>query len=376
MSGGANPRRALEVINTSRLSGGAEHLRRLAGPLIEAGWEVTIACPADGPVADSWRGLGAKVEHVDMMRRRVNPGAILELRRLMLRLRPDLIHCHGTRAAFLGGLARRAATRAPMLYTVHGFSFRKEMTGVQRGFYLLVEKLLCRTAGRVIFVSQADADEARRRGLAGRTPCSVIPNGVDARRFAPRRAMSGSPDSPLVVTVARLVPQKGIEYLIDAAAIVHRESPGCRFQIVGDGPLLPALRARARSLGLDETLFFTGASAQVEEILAAADIFVLPSLWEGLPMALLEAMAAGLPVVATDTSGSREIIERTGAGILVPCRNAEAPARAILSLLADPSAARRMGEAAREAVVKYYSEDDMIRRTLAVYDWAIGLCVE
>jgi glycosyltransferase involved in cell wall biosynthesis len=357
----------LEVINTSLLSGGAEHLRQLTGPLVSGGWEVTVACTEDGPVADRWRGLGADVVPIDMMRRRVNLDAVMQLRKLLRRLHPCLIHCHGTRAAFLADLARCATRRTPLIYTVHGLSFGKDMSVFGRTFYSSVEKLLCRMADHVIFVSEADAREAVARALPGRTPFSVIPNGVDARRFSPRQE-SRPPGPPVVATVARLVEQKGVQYLVDAAAIVCRKLPGCQFRIAGDGPLLPALRERARALGIEGNCHFLGAVAEAEELLAAADLFVLPSLWEGLPIALLEAMASGLPVIAADTAGSREIVERTGAGVIVPRRDAGALADAILSLLSDRRMAEEMGIAARRAVMENYAQDVMIRRTLELYE--------
>ena len=362
--------RVLEVINTSQLAGGAEHLSQLVRVLIPDGWRVTVACTEDGPFANRWREVGAEVVHIDMMRRRINGMAVRQLRNLLRQRRFDLVHCHGTRAAFFTCLAQLGIRKTPTLYTVHGFSFRKTMSPVGRMFYRLIERFLCKRADHVIFVSYTDARDVQARRLLGSARLSVIPNGVDLERFSAQRPMERS-QGPVVATVSRLVEQKGVESFVEAAGIVSRRLPGCEFWIVGDGPLRSKLATRARAVGLDGNCFFLGASEEVEKVLATADLFVLPSLWEGLPIALLEAMAAGLPVIATDTTGSREVIERSGVGILVPRRRAGALADAILRLLQDRSLRERMGVRAREAVAKHYNRTMMDKRNRCLYGWLV-----
>lgn len=356
---------ALEIINTSQLSGGAEHLTQVTAGLRASGWRVAVACTADGPVTKRWQALGAEVVPVDLMRRRDNLHAIRSIRAAMRDLRPSLVHGHGTRAAFYACLAQAGRPRTPTIYTVHGFSFDKPRPRLHRTLYTLSEAFTCRRADRVIFVSESDAREARARRLLGRTPFEVIPNGVDLARFAARPEQRGR---RVVATVARLVEQKGVEYFLRASGVVARRFPDSEFWIIGDGPLRPALAEAARAAGLNGNCRFLGASDRVDEWLARADLFVLPSLWEGLPIALLEAMAAGLPVIATDTSGSKEVIEKSGVGVLVPSRDSGALATAMERLLADAAARHRMGADARRAVAEFYGCEAMLRRTLALYE--------
>ena len=205
----------------------------------------------------------------------------------------------------------------------------------------------------VIYTSAADAERD------GRRPSHVVPLGIDLDRFA-----SGKPalpkDGPLVGNVARLAPQKGHATLVEAARLV----PGARFAIVGDGELRAELERRAEGLPVQ----LLGARDDVPDLLASFDVFAFPSLYEGLCVAVIEAQAAGVPVVATPVGGIRETVVDGETGLLVPPRDPEALAAAIRRLLDDPALARRLAEEARRRVRERFSERRMVEETLRLYE--------
>jgi glycosyltransferase involved in cell wall biosynthesis len=208
----------------------------------------------------------------------------------------------------------------------------------------------------------------------------AIPNGIDTARFRPppefdagevKRELLGG-DYRMVTNVARLVPQKGQSYLVEAAARVVEGRADVRFALVGDGPLRSEIMDQASALGISDKVVITGIRADVPRILAASDVFVLSSLWEGMPLSLLEAMAAGSPAVATDVGGVAEVLDHGALGTMVPPGDPAALAVAIAGCLDHPESA---GERAREAqsfAEQKYGMQTMIRKWEQVYLHELG----
>jgi glycosyltransferase involved in cell wall biosynthesis len=178
----------------------------------------------------------------------------------------------------------------------------------------------------------------------------------------------------LLGLVARLHRQKGLGDLLAAVAWVRERVPDVRLLLIGEGELRDELEAQARALGLSGAVIFAGIRTDVAEIVAALDIFVLPSLWEGTSNAVLEAMAAGLPIVATAVGGTPEVVVDGVTGLLVPPRDPSALAGALVTLLQDADLRHRMGRAGRERVKQYFSLERMVRRTEALYEELLSLC--
>jgi glycosyltransferase involved in cell wall biosynthesis len=227
----------------------------------------------------------------------------------------------------------------------------------------------------VVAVCPAVAREATaERGLAPGTVVT-IPNGVDAAAFDPalwpregaRRALRLAVDEDTVGVIAHLSPVKGHADLLAAMPRIAAARPRVRLLVVGDGGLRPELEARSRSLGLDERVVFAGASEDVAPVLAALDVVVVPSHTEGLSNALLEAMAMARPVVATAVGGNKDAVEAGVTGLLVPARDPEALAAAVLRLLERPEEGRRLGEAARRRVLADFSLERMVKGHEALY---------
>jgi glycosyltransferase involved in cell wall biosynthesis len=215
------------------------------------------------------------------------------------------------------------------------------------------------------------------RGIARQLQCvfrvpahkiSVIHNAVALSEFtrhanpALRANLSGGA-GPVVLTVARLDQQKGVEYLVEAAALV----PGATFLVAGEGPERGRLERRAAELGLDTRVLFLGHRQDIPDLLAACDVFVLPSLFEGLALSILEAMAAGKPVIATAIEGTSEVIRDGENGLLIPPTDPTALASAVRQILGDPVRAQRLAAAGRARVQREFSTEILIERTMGVY---------
>jgi len=200
----------------------------------------------------------------------------------------------------------------------------------------------------------------------------VIQNGITpvqvegANRAGVRQAVGIGADDPFLIAVGRLVYSKAHEILIAAMPAVLERFPDAKVGICGDGALRPKLEEQIQSLGLSDSVKLFGHSDDVEKFLASADVFVMPSLWEGLPIALLEAMSAGLPTIATKVEGVEDVVEEGKHGLLVPAGNIRALADALITLLVEPALRLKMGIAAKEKVLKHYTTDHMCEQYLDV----------
>jgi glycosyltransferase involved in cell wall biosynthesis len=231
------------------------------------------------------------------------------------------------------------------------------------------QRLISRRLSSYIAVSRDAASRLHSVFRVPRAKLRVIHNGVDIAAFARpvdatlRHSLVGGCEWPVAITTARLTHQKGIAYLIDAAAAL----PQLKVVIVGDGPLRSQLEERARHLNIDQRVNFVGHQADVARWLAAADVFVLPSLYEGMPLSVLEAMAARLPVVATEVGGTNEVVENERTGLLVRASDASALANAIGRVIADAALADRLADAGNARVRREFSVDVMVRQVEELY---------
>ncbi|MES5820996.1 glycosyltransferase [Streptomyces sp. RG80] len=330
---------------------------------LAAGLDVTVACP-DGTFADGLRALGADVRRWRATR---SPGPSLlgEVRRLaqlIEEVRPELVHAHSAKAGLAGRLAVRG--RVPTVFQPHAWSF-EAVDGATAALALKWERWGARWASRVVCVSAAERATGVRAGIAGRW--SVVPNGIDPARFHPAAVGTvrasllpdADPAAPLVVCVGRLCRQKGQDVLLDAWEAVRERVPRARLVFVGDGPDRDRLTARA-----PESVVFAGAVTDPVPWYQAADLVVLPSRWEGMALAPLEAMACGRPVVLTDVDGARESLPPDLAPqCLVPPQAPAALAGVVTELLLDPLRCESLGHQGRRHVL---STHDVRRTTEAV----------
>ncbi|NEB75772.1 glycosyltransferase family 4 protein [Streptomyces sp. SID14478] len=364
------PPRVLHV--TQPVDGG---VARVVSDLVRrqraAGMQVSVACPGSGGLARQVEALGCEVLEWRAVRSpaRGLPGELRRLADVIARTRPDVIHAHSAKAGLVARLVVRG--RIPTVFQPHAWSF-EAVGGMGARLALTWERRAARWASRLICVSRAEQDTGEGHGIAGRW--RLVPNGVDLERFHPdgpsARELPGVPATgPLVVCVGRLCRQKGQDVLVAAWEEVLRELPQARLLLVGDGPDAARLRAAA-----PPSVTFVGAVEDPTPWYRAADLTVLPSRWEGIALAPLEAMGCGSPVLLTDVDGARESLPpQLAHTCLAPPDDAPALARALVGLLRDAEGLPALGRAARRHVRAQHD----VRRTAAavadVYGELLGL---
>src|SRR5271157_1854581 len=283
----------------------------------------------------------------------LRPGLIVKLALLFRRWRPAVIHTHDHRSLFYAVPAARL-TRVPLVvHTCHGRDVRAtpRQVATARQLSRLVDWYVC--------VSQEVKAQCREQGITGPRVCTIL-NGIDLDRFPYNGPCPHGP----VVTVARLSPEKDVANLVRATAIAAREGDDLRVEVAGEGSCLEDLKGLAAELGVAERVTFLGEGRDVPDLLVRARMFVLPSLSEGIPLTVLEAMARGLPVVATRVGGLHEVVDDGVTGLLVPPADPAALAGAMVELWNDPIRLDRAGCAGRRRVEECFD----VRRMLAQYE--------
>ena len=355
------------------------HIMTLARGL-QCNYAVTLVCGKLDPKHESaLAAAGVPVIFVDF-RRLLHPLAdirtLVTLVRILRAGRFDVVHTHMSKAALVGSIAAVIARVPVVVNTAHNLGFVAMPHAVLRALFWLYDRMLFAAAvDSVITV----AENVRARMVSSRMialdKVVSIHNGIDTALFDKRPAaaaecrseFSNEPDAVLIVTVARLVWFKGLDTLIDAAHAVFAECPLARLVIVGDGPLHDRLVEQAAQLGIADRVLFTGERIDIPAILGAADIFVLSSVSEGMPISILEAMASAKPVVATAVGGVPELLTEGETGLLVPPAQPAALATALVKLACDPELRRSMGARGRARVDQEFSASAMVERTAALY---------
>lgn len=371
--------RVLHLISTL-LPGGTEYAAlRLIRSLDAARYEFHVGWLRDQPILRSeFEAAGARVEGFGL-RGRIDPFCLARLVRTIRRRRIDLVHTHMDLADWYGAAAARlGGARGLVSSKQNADEFRTRRTW-KRWPFLLLERLAYEAADAVVVVSRELVDFLRRVEHLPDGKMVVIGNGIDPAlaegappRDAARRALGVAAFDPILGTLGRLTPQKGSRDLLRALPAIRREFPGVGLVLAGDGPQRSDLEAEARALGVADCVAFLGFRRDPATVLAALDVFLFPSLWEGLPQALLEAMAQGVPVVAARAVGVTEIVRDGESGLLVAAEDPEGLARATLRLLRDRALADRLGLAGRRHVLAHHALADTARRIDRLYDGILG----
>ena len=365
--------RIMEMIDKPSLGGGQTALLLIAENLDRSRFEVFVSSGGDGPLAEEARKKGIVYVPVSLGKR-LSLSPLVEIAGVLKEKKIDILHTHGGIAGFYGRSAARRARTPAVVHTLHGIHYIHYRNPFLRRLYVLLERRYSRSTDRLILVCQSDLRQARTHRLAPEEKMTVILNGTDfrpeleANDIARRRIELGwLPDWPVIGTVARLHRQKGVVNLLRAAPKILNAFPEVRVAVVGEGPQSGSLRREAQRLGLDGHLLFLGERKDAASFMALFDMFVLPSLWEGLPFVLVEAAAWGKPIVATAVDGVTEILEDGKTGLLVPPGDPTALADAVSRLLRDKEEARRLGETARTLVPPRFPLRRMIDQTQNLY---------
>jgi glycosyltransferase involved in cell wall biosynthesis len=363
----------LEMIDQPFLGGGQMNLLSLARSLDKSRFDVSVSSQDRGPLVDEVKRSGLKHFPVRFPKK-VTIRIIKDIARLLNENHFDILHTHGGVAGLFGRWAARKCRIPVVVHTLHGIHYLHYRNPLLSSAFIWLERYLSRETDAVIFVSRADRQKGMEKRLAPKEKMWLIENGIDFSTYSSKREKSSInrelgiyPARPLVGTVARLHRQKGLSYLIRAAKMISRRCPEVRVVIVGEGPERKKLERLIKKSELSESVLLLGERNDAAVILSAFDIFVLPSLWEGLPYALIEAGAYGKAVVASDVEGIREIVEDGETGVLVEPKNSHALAEAILRVQLDDGFRSEIGENLRKAVLPRYTLSRMVQQTQDLY---------
>jgi glycosyltransferase involved in cell wall biosynthesis len=377
-----SPLRVLRVIARLNVGGPARHVTILDRGLTGLGFETLLAYGEVGPGEASLESLAEQAtipaRKIRELGRRVSPWSDLRafaaLVALVFRFRPDVVHTHTAKAGTLGRLAawlynltRPRRERCLVVHTFHGHVLHGYFSPVASRVVRGIERALGALTDRVLVLSPRQRDDiGRRHRIVPASRISIVPLGLELE------ALTGLPvireqRAAVFGFVGRLVPIKNVPMLIDAFALVHRQLPGTRLVVVGDGDVRPEAERLVAAHGLQSAITFAGWRGDLAAVYRQIDVLVLTSLNEGTPVAVIEAMAAALPVVATDVGGVADVIDQGRTGVLVASQSVNELAAAMVAMARNPEERQRMGLAAREAVRTRFSAERLVADVAALY---------
>lgn len=365
-----------ELAGSAGYGGGERYLELLFDRLDRARYRALLICPEPGPFVERMKERGVET-HLVHLAPLFNPIALWRLTRLLVRERVTILQTHGARANFYGRIAGRLAGVPVIISTVHNSLKDYEVRSLRRWLYAFLLRLTLPLVRRIICVSEANRCDLIEECQAASAKAHTVYNGVDPSAFPSQpdrqkvRQELGIRQGPVLVMIARLTEAKGHCYLLQAFPDLLKTWPQICCVFVGEGELHDALHRMAIDLGVERACRFVGVREDITDILAAADVVVLPSLSEGFPFVLLEALAMGCPVVASRVNGVPELIEDHKTGLLVPARDPQALVAAIREVLNDPIAASKMGAEGRAVVQERFTVGRMVANTTAIFDAAV-----
>ncbi|MFA5029349.1 MAG: glycosyltransferase family 4 protein [Patescibacteria group bacterium] len=331
-----------------------------------------------GELAERAKNQGLKSITFKNLVREINPLkdllAVWEIKKTIEKEKPDIIHLNSSKAGVVGSLAAKLAKhKARVIFTCHGWVFNESLNPLIKLAYLVLEKSTSRFKDKIICLSQLDKQSALKKNIAPQNKLAVIPNGInlDKIKFLDQpeaRKKLGLPLTGIIVgTIANFYANKGLKYFIEAIKIINTDPIPVVAVVIGDGELRPELENLIKEAGLENKFILAGSQSDAAQYLKAFDLYLCSSLKEGLPYSILEAMAAGLPIVATRIGGIPEIIKDGKTGLLSEPGNSAKLAEKIKQVIADPALAKKMAEQARLAVINDFSFQKMILETLSEY---------
>jgi glycosyltransferase involved in cell wall biosynthesis len=370
--------KVLHITGDSKFGGGSIVVLRLAELAKQQGWEVDVLT-TDVAFQKALSNSGVGVAPLDCIWRDIRAFRDLNgLYRLFAFLKGacyTLVHTHTSKAGFVGRLAAKMAGVPVVLHTAHGFAFHERSSPLTVQACAALERLASHAADCVVTVSEFHRDWAERLGIGSPNKLVAIPNGIPPERVRPsqsrvhvRTQLGFDLNEYVILSMGRLVPEKGLEYLIQAVASFYSHwGRTLKVVLAGEGPARSAIETQAEGLGVGRQVRFLGFRSDIGDLLEAADLVVLPSVREGLSIALLEAMAARKPIVTTSIGSNLEVTMQGAVALLVPPKNSTALAEAILHLASNPQEADRLAQAAYGHYVATYTDERMLAAYLEKY---------
>ncbi len=367
----SKPITVLELLVTTSPGGGPKHVCDLVRHLPRDEFELMVGAPRDGIFFDRFQSLGVRM--VEFPLRQLGARHFVLATKLISSFRVDVVHTHGKGPGLYGRVAA-GWTHVPAVHTFHGIHYSGYSRPGQR-LYFAVERQLARLSHTIINVSASQEAEGLKLRLFRPEQSVVIVNGVDLsetertlREARIRRDSLGlTPDDFVIGSISRFDPIKRVDLLLDAAQRLRTQVPRVVLVLVGGGGEETRIRRLVLGMSLTDRVIFTGFLENPARLYPAFDLYVAASLKEGLPLSVVEAMGAGLAVVATDVPGHRDVVVHGETGLLVPLDDAAALTDAIVSLMSDPSRRKAMGEAGRRRANSAFAVRPMVEATARVY---------
>jgi len=367
------PTKILYIHHTFRNQSGSVLLWNIAKRINRKKYKIFAACLREGgPYEDKLRNIGVTVKNFDL-KTLLDLRIIPRLVRYIKQNNIDIVETAVFPSDVYGRVSARLANVPVIISTMHRVEDHKQET-IYR-FLPFVDMLTMALTTRIIAVSGAVKNYLIRRHKIRPEKISVIYNGIDVNKYKShtnitefKKQFNLEPSIPIVAFIGRLVKVKGVSYFLEATASVLRSGKKAQFLVVGDGPLKQSLVKQTQKLGIEQHVFFIGFRKDIPKILSLIDILVVPSLWEGLPLTILETMSAGKPIIAARVGGIPEAIKNGETGILVPPKNPEALSGAINDLLAAPKKRKEMGEKAKQRALQLFDVERMVKEYENLYD--------
>jgi glycosyltransferase involved in cell wall biosynthesis len=369
------------------LSGVQRVMLQIFKQLDRSRYDLHVACHGPGPLTEELQRLGVRVHLVPALVRSIDPlrdfHAYRSLARLFRDERFQIVHTHSSKPGILGRMAARRAKVPWMIHHVHAFAFHEFSPRWKHLVYGELERRAAKGCSHIVFVNNEERELAVQRKWTAAEQCSTVYNGADLRRFWPadrkqiraemRATLRADDDEVLILFNGRFDYPKQPELLPAVAARLNRLRPSARWRLVlaGDGPAEPRVRQRVGDLGLRHRVTMLPWQDDSQPLLCAADIALHTSLAEGLPLALIEAQAAGLPTVASRAKGNREVVDDS-TGMLCDVCTVEDYAQSLARLIDEPRLRESLGAAAREKASRCFDGEVNGRRIAALYDQLTG----
>lgn len=367
----------LYLITKLELGGAQKQLLSLISRLDKNRYNIFLFTAKGGLLLSDARAIrGLRIKTSVLLERPINPFkdllALIEISLFIRKNNIDIVHTHSSKAGILGRLAAGFTKNKIIIHTVHGWSFNDYQPGLCRYFFILLERLSAKFSDKLIAVSMHDIKKGLARRIGNHKKYRLIHYGIDYSEFARqdskvREEMGIKPGELAIGMVSCFKPQKSPRDFIKLAFLVNKNLSDAKFVLVGDGILRKTIERLIDRLGLREKVILTGWRRDIAGILPAMDVFVLTSLWEGMPVSVLEAIRACVPVVATDTGGISEIISEGRTGFLVSPGNMEAMAERVIFLLKDRQMRENIAGQAKESLCHDFELRNMVNNIDSLY---------
>ncbi len=359
--------KVLYCITRSDWGGAQAHLYGLVSEEIKKGIHCEVIVGEKGTLYDRLQALGIKVHHLSALVHAISPlqdfKAITSLCRMIKKINPEVVHLHSTKAGWIGRISSFLAGKKT-IFTVHGWCFTEGLSRKRRMVGIIIEKLLANITDRIICVSDYDKNLALKYQVADSSKMITIYNGVDVQKKSLESSLIRDTSRVNVMMVARFSEPKDQETLIRALQYLDEH---IHMYFVGDGPKLASVKKMVQKMNVENRVYFLGQQDDVQSLLYFADIFVLSSKYEALPISIIEAMKVGLPVIATNVGGVKELVIHGSNGFLFAVQDAEDLAVRIAQLAEDIELRKRMGLKSKHCFQANFTLDKCIEETNKVY---------